>query len=151
MAFLEFQYGPGDVVVVEGARIPVDFMIMDTGPDTGQSERILGRPFLATAGAIIDARAGTLSLEEESTSKLSSLYSKEELRNVFPRKKIEELCSTTLETAELSLPTKEKEQLLHSTTSEEIQTNALAPPASLSSDSTKTDLLLHWQVSLAFF
>lgn len=50
-------------VVVEGARIPVDFMIMDTGPDTGQSERILGRPFLATAGAIIDARAGTVSLE----------------------------------------------------------------------------------------
>lgn len=39
------------------------WLIMDTEPDTVQSEIILGRPFLATAGAIIDARAGTLSLE----------------------------------------------------------------------------------------
>ena len=41
--------------------VPVDFVVVDMKEDA-QVPIILGRPFLATAGAIIDVKSGTLSL-----------------------------------------------------------------------------------------
>ena len=52
-----------DVLVkVEGLYIPVDFIILDTGKDEDESI-ILGRPFLATARAVIDVDRGELVLQ----------------------------------------------------------------------------------------
>ncbi|XP_057758229.1 uncharacterized protein LOC130978330 [Arachis stenosperma] len=51
-----------DVLVkVENFYIPADFIILDTGEDEDESI-ILGRPFLATANAIIDVAKGKLVL-----------------------------------------------------------------------------------------
>ena len=46
---------------VEGRYIPADFIILDTGKDENESI-ILGRPFLATARAVIDFDRGELIL-----------------------------------------------------------------------------------------
>ncbi|KAL4294257.1 hypothetical protein AHAS_Ahas18G0210000 [Arachis hypogaea] len=52
-----------DVLVkVEGLYIPADFIILDTGKDEDESI-ILGRPFLATARAVIDVDRGELVLQ----------------------------------------------------------------------------------------
>ena len=52
-----------DVLVkVEGLYIPADFIILDTGKEEDESI-ILGRPFLATAGAVIDVDRGELVLQ----------------------------------------------------------------------------------------
>ena len=52
-----------DVLVkVEGLYIPADFIILDTGKDEDESI-ILGRPFLATARAVIDVDRGELILQ----------------------------------------------------------------------------------------
>jgi hypothetical protein len=49
-----------DVVLDVGSyKVPVDFLVLDMG-DENRKSMILGRPFLATAGAIIDVREGTL-------------------------------------------------------------------------------------------
>ena len=45
------------LVKVEGLYIPVDFVILDTGKEEDESI-ILGRPFLATARAVIDVDRG---------------------------------------------------------------------------------------------
>ncbi|XP_016195650.1 uncharacterized protein LOC107636670 [Arachis ipaensis] len=51
-----------DVLVkVESICLPVDFVILDTGEDRDDSI-ILGRPFLATAKALIDVERGELAL-----------------------------------------------------------------------------------------
>ena len=42
--------------------IPYDFMVLDMG-DNSDVPIILGRPFLATAGAKIDVKAGSISFE----------------------------------------------------------------------------------------
>ena len=42
--------------------VPVDFLIMDMGDKTS-SPIILGRPFLRTAGAIIDAKEGNVKFQ----------------------------------------------------------------------------------------
>ncbi|XP_074301463.1 uncharacterized protein LOC141632855 [Silene latifolia] len=42
--------------------IPVDFIVLDIAEDT-RTQIILGRPFLCTAGAIIDVKLGRLTLE----------------------------------------------------------------------------------------
>ncbi|QHN86301.1 Retrotransposon gag protein [Arachis hypogaea] len=47
---------------VEGLYIPADFIILDTGKDEDESI-ILGRPFLATARAVIDVDRGELVLQ----------------------------------------------------------------------------------------
>ena len=47
---------------VEGLYIPSDFIILDTGKDEDESI-ILGRSFLATARAVIDADRGELVLQ----------------------------------------------------------------------------------------
>ena len=52
-----------DVLVkVEGLYITADFIILDTGKDEDESI-ILGRPFLATARAVIDVDRGELILQ----------------------------------------------------------------------------------------
>ena len=52
-----------DVLVkVEGLYIPAGFIILDTGKDEDESI-ILGRPFLATARAVIDVDRGELVLQ----------------------------------------------------------------------------------------
>ena len=52
-----------DVLVkVEGLYIPADFIILDTGKDEDEFI-ILGRPFLATARAVIDVDRGELVLQ----------------------------------------------------------------------------------------
>ena len=52
-----------DVLVkVEGLYIPADFIILDTGKYEDESI-ILGRPFLATARAVIDVDRGELVLQ----------------------------------------------------------------------------------------
>ena len=52
-----------DVLVkIEGLYIPADFIILDTGKDEDESI-ILGRPFLATARAVIDVDRGELILQ----------------------------------------------------------------------------------------
>ena len=52
-----------DVLVkVEGLYIPTDFIILDTRKEEDECI-ILGRPFLATAGAIIDVNRGELVLQ----------------------------------------------------------------------------------------
>ncbi|XP_074298180.1 uncharacterized protein LOC141629003 [Silene latifolia] len=48
--------------------IPVDFIVLDIGEDS-QIPIILGRPFLHTAGAVIDVKRGVLTLERESLAK----------------------------------------------------------------------------------
>ncbi|KAL4294212.1 hypothetical protein AHAS_Ahas18G0205500 [Arachis hypogaea] len=56
-----------DVLVkVEDFYIPVDFIILDTGEDEDEAI-ILGRPFLATAKAVIDVERGEpiLQLDED--------------------------------------------------------------------------------------
>ena len=50
------------LVKVEGLYIPADFIILDTGKDKDESI-ILGRPFLATAKAVIDVDRGELVLQ----------------------------------------------------------------------------------------
>ena len=50
------------LVKVEGLYIHVDFIILDTGKDEDESI-ILGRPFLATAKAVIDVDRGELVLQ----------------------------------------------------------------------------------------
>ena len=50
------------LVKVKGLYIPADFIILDTGKDKNESI-ILGRPFLATAGAVIDVDRGELVLQ----------------------------------------------------------------------------------------
>ena len=50
------------LVKVEGLYIPADFIVLDTGKDEDESI-ILGRPFLATAGAVIDVNRGELVLQ----------------------------------------------------------------------------------------
>ena len=50
------------LVKVEGLYIPADFIILDTGKDEDESI-ILGRPFLATARAVIDVDRGELVLQ----------------------------------------------------------------------------------------
>ena len=53
----------GDVLVkVEGLYIPADFIILDTGKEEDESI-ILGRPFIATARAVIDMDRGELVLQ----------------------------------------------------------------------------------------
>nr|XP_025703748.1 uncharacterized protein LOC112805600 [Arachis hypogaea] len=49
------------LVKVENLYLPADFVILDTGEDRDNSI-ILGRPFLATAKALIDAEKGELDL-----------------------------------------------------------------------------------------
>ncbi|KAL4321632.1 hypothetical protein AHAS_Ahas14G0129900 [Arachis hypogaea] len=52
-----------DVLVkVEGLYIPADFIVLDTGKEEDESI-ILGRPFLATAKAVIDVDRGKLILQ----------------------------------------------------------------------------------------
>ena len=52
-----------DVLVkVEGLYIPADFIVLDTGKEEDESI-ILGRPFLATARAVIDVNRGELVLQ----------------------------------------------------------------------------------------
>ena len=52
-----------DVLVkVEGLYIPADFIILDTRKEDDECI-ILGRPFLATAGAVIDVNRGELVLQ----------------------------------------------------------------------------------------
>ena len=52
-----------DVLVkVEGLYVPADFIILDTGKDKEESI-ILGRPFQATARAVIDVDKGELVLQ----------------------------------------------------------------------------------------
>ena len=52
-----------DVLVkVEGLYIPADFIVLDTGKEEDESI-ILGRPFLATARAVIDVDRGELILQ----------------------------------------------------------------------------------------
>ena len=52
-----------DVLVkVEGLYIPADFIVLDTGKEEDESI-ILGRPFLATARAVIDVDRGELVLQ----------------------------------------------------------------------------------------
>ena len=52
-----------DVLVkVKGLYIHADFIILDTGKDEDECI-ILGRPFLATAGAVIDVNRGELVLQ----------------------------------------------------------------------------------------
>ena len=55
-----------DVLVkVHEFLVPADFVIMDTeekATDLRELSIILGRPFLATAGAKVDVKAGTFSL-----------------------------------------------------------------------------------------
>ena len=52
-----------DVLVkVEGLYIPADFIILDTRKEEDECI-ILGRPFLATAGAVIDVNIGELVLQ----------------------------------------------------------------------------------------
>ena len=52
-----------DVLVkVEGLYIPADFIILDTGKNKDESI-ILGRPFLATAKAVIDVDRGELIIQ----------------------------------------------------------------------------------------
>ncbi|KAL4306701.1 hypothetical protein AHAS_Ahas16G0204600 [Arachis hypogaea] len=52
-----------DVLVkVEGLYIPTDFIVLDTGKEEGESI-ILGRPFLATARAVIDVDRGEIVLQ----------------------------------------------------------------------------------------
>ena len=50
------------LVKVEGLYIPADFIVLDTGKDEDESI-ILGRPFLATARAVIDVNRGELVLQ----------------------------------------------------------------------------------------
>ena len=50
------------LVKVEGLYITADFIILDTGKDEDESI-ILGRPFLATARAVIDVDRGELVLQ----------------------------------------------------------------------------------------
>ena len=50
------------LVKVEGLYIPADFIILDTRKDKDESI-ILGRPFLATAKAVIDVDRGELVLQ----------------------------------------------------------------------------------------
>ena len=50
------------LVKVEGLYIPADFIVLDTGKDEDESI-ILGRPFLATARAVIDVDTGELVLQ----------------------------------------------------------------------------------------
>ena len=50
------------LVKVEGLYIPADFIILDIGKDEDESI-ILGRPFLATARAVIDVDRGELILQ----------------------------------------------------------------------------------------
>ena len=42
--------------------VPVDFVIMDMGKNTS-SPIILGRPFLRTAGAVIDCKEGNVKFQ----------------------------------------------------------------------------------------
>ena len=49
-------------VVIRGLTVPVDFVIMDM-PEDSHTPIILGRPFMATAGMIIDVKEGKLSLK----------------------------------------------------------------------------------------
>ena len=52
-----------DVLVkVEGLYIPADFIVLDTGKEEDESI-ILGRPFLATARAVIDVDRGEIVLQ----------------------------------------------------------------------------------------
>ena len=50
------------LVKVEGLYIPTDFIVLDTGKEEDESI-ILGRPFLATARAVIDVDRGELVLQ----------------------------------------------------------------------------------------
>ena len=50
------------LVKVKGFYIPADFIILDTRKDEDESI-ILGRPFLATARAVIDVNRGELVLQ----------------------------------------------------------------------------------------
>ena len=49
-------------VQVDNSVIPCDFTVLDMG-DNSEVPIILGRPFLATAGAKIDVKAGMISFE----------------------------------------------------------------------------------------
>ena len=50
------------LVKVEGLYIPADFIVLDTGKEEDESI-ILGRPFLATARAVIDVDRGEIFLQ----------------------------------------------------------------------------------------
>ena len=50
------------LVKVEGLYIPADFIILDTRKEEDECI-ILGRPFLATAGAVVDVNRGELVLQ----------------------------------------------------------------------------------------
>ena len=50
------------LVVLHMTFVPVDFVIMDMGKNTS-SPIILGRPFLRTAGAVIDWKEGNVKFQ----------------------------------------------------------------------------------------
>ncbi|XP_074315885.1 uncharacterized protein LOC141652167 [Silene latifolia] len=65
--------------------IPVDFIVLDMAEDT-QILIILGRPFLHTAGAIIDVKQGRLTLEVGDDKVTFNLAS------TLPKPMIEDTC-----------------------------------------------------------
>ena len=56
-------------VKIQNVEIPIDFVVLDVDEE-GKDPLILGRPFLASAGAVIDVRNGKINLNLEKGIKM---------------------------------------------------------------------------------
>ena len=81
-----------DVLVKVGKLIfPVDFIVLDMKEDK-DIPIILGRPFLATGGAIIDVKGGKLTLQVDDEIVTFIVYGSMKLpKNVFGKEDMSEL------------------------------------------------------------
>ena len=93
---MKMAYGQvEDVLVkVEGLYIPADFIVLDTGKDEDESI-ILGRPFLATAKAVIDVDRGELIIQ---VNEESLVFKAQGYPSVIMERKHEELLSKQSQT-----------------------------------------------------
>ena len=86
-----------DVLVQVGSLIfPVDFVILDFEPDP-EVPLILGRPFLATGGELIDVAAGRLTMRAHDKVEVFDVYNALKLPAVY-----EELSAITVVDAEVA-------------------------------------------------
>ncbi|XP_057811490.1 uncharacterized protein LOC131025715 [Salvia miltiorrhiza] len=64
-----------DVLIKVGDLIfPVDFYVLDTGPETGENAILLGRPFMMIAGTKIDMKIGVLTCEFDGVLEEFNIY-----------------------------------------------------------------------------
>ncbi|XP_074315448.1 uncharacterized protein LOC141651646 [Silene latifolia] len=103
--------------------IPVDFFVLDIAEDT-RTQIILGRPFLCTAGAIIDVKLGRLTLEvgdDVITFSLPETLSRPMIEDTYDEDDVEEPLELLRIEIELSDVHRTVENLAHTLCSVEVK------------------------------